>query len=438
MSTTYPLPTWLSSGAATSSIEVQAAGVLIGTRPTLNFVSGALVVDNGGSNRIDITVVGGGGTVDIQENGSTVVVGATILNFQNGVIAASGGGTTGTVNLDYGATGGVITIQPDATADGGTSVQVARVDHRHAIAADAPVGVAQANSEGTSVSFARADHIHNHGSQPLGGGLNHALVTPDPGGVAGFMSPADKEKLNASGILTSTAPTQIDIGDSAVVGVATTVARADHQHALPIPTVISTIDPDDSAAIGASPIPAREDHQHGIDTATAITITDATNGEGVSTSFARADHGHAHGDRAGGMLHAAATTLVNGFLSAADKTKLDAVFTSEMVPIFTGLHSANGAAFITVARQVVNFDKLGTSITFRWNQVAVPANNAEVRIQNITDATTLGSLSGISTTGLKSFTVTNPTGTKLIYLEHREVTAGAGTSDIEGGILETA
>ena len=293
--------------ADAQKIAVQSGGTLIGTRATLNFVSGATVVDNGGSNRVDITISGGGGTMDIQENGSTVVTGATILNFQNGVIAASGGGTTGTVNLDYGPTGSVITIQPDATADGGTSVQVARVDHRHAIVAD-----------------------------------------------------------------------------------------------------------------------------------TAITITSATNGEGTSTSFARADHVHAHGDLAGGTLHAAATTSVNGFMSAADKTKLDATFTSEAVPIFTGLHSANGAAFITVARQVVNFDKLGTTITFRWNQVAVPALTAEVRIQNITDATTLGSLTAIATTGLKSFAVTNPTGTKLIYLQHREVTAGAGTSDIEGGILETA
>jgi hypothetical protein len=293
--------------ADAQKIAVQSGGTLIGTRATLNFVSGATVTDNGGSNRVDITISGGGGTMDIQENGSTVVTGATILNFQNGVIAASGGGTTGTVNLDYGPTGSVITIQPDATADGGSSVQVARVDHRHAIVAD-----------------------------------------------------------------------------------------------------------------------------------TAIEITDATNSEGVSTSFARADHGHAHGNRGGGTLHAAATTSVAGFMSAADKTKLDNTFTSEMVSVFTGLHSANGDVFITVARQVVNFDKLGTSITFRWNQVAVPTNNAEVRIQNITDATTLGSLTGISTTGLKSFTVTNPTGTKLIYLQHREVVAGAGTSDIEGGILETA
>lgn len=293
--------------ADAQKIAIQSGGTLIGTRATLNFVSGATVVDNGGSNRVDITISGGGGTMDIQENGSTVVTGATILNFQNGIIAASGGGTTATANLDYGPTGSVITIQPDATADGGASVQVARVDHRHAIVADA-----------------------------------------------------------------------------------------------------------------------------------AIEITDSTNSEGTSTSFARADHGHAHGVRGGGTLHAAVTTSVNGFMSAADKTKLDNVFTSEMVPVFTGLHSANGASFITVARQVVNFDKLGTSIAFRWNQVAVPTNNAEVRIQNITDATTLGSLTAISTTGLKSFVVTNPTGTKLIYLEHREVTAGTGTSDIEGGILETA
>ena len=34
-----------------------------------------------------------------------------------------------------------------------------------------------------------------HGNR--GGGTLHTLVTPDPGGVAGFMSPADKAKLDA-------------------------------------------------------------------------------------------------------------------------------------------------------------------------------------------------------------------------------------------------
>jgi len=44
---------------------------------------------------------------------------------------------------------------------------------------------------------------------------------------------------------------------------------------------------------------------------------------GVALTASRSDHEHAHSDLPGGTLHAPATTLANGFMSAADKTKLD-------------------------------------------------------------------------------------------------------------------
>lgn len=62
-----------------------------------------------------------------------------------------------------------------------------------------------------------------------------------------------------------------------------------------------------------------------LSTATAVEITDSTNSEGNATSFARSNHGHSHGSRGGGSLHAVATTSVAGFMSAADKVKVDAL-----------------------------------------------------------------------------------------------------------------
>lgn len=88
------------------------------------------------------------------------------------------------------------TILPDDAAAEGVATSLSRSDHKHAIATDVPVDVGTANSEGVSTSFARADHVHDHGTQPLGAGTDHALATADPGGVAGFMSPADKAKLD--------------------------------------------------------------------------------------------------------------------------------------------------------------------------------------------------------------------------------------------------
>jgi|GEM_PF-5836250 len=84
----------------------------------------------------------------------------------------------------------------------------------------------------------------------------------------------------------------------------------------------------DTAAVGTGMTAARHDHKHDIATATAVDITDSSSAEGDSTSLARANHTHAHGSRGGGALHANATTSVAGFMTAADKTKLDGI-TSE-------------------------------------------------------------------------------------------------------------
>lgn len=50
-----------------------------------------------------------------------------------------------------------------------------------------------------------------------------------------------------------------------------------------------------------------------------------TGGSGVSTVAARRDHVHAHGNQAGGTLHSVVTTTTNGFMSSADKVKLNAL-----------------------------------------------------------------------------------------------------------------
>jgi hypothetical protein len=64
----------------------------------------------------------------------------------------------------------------------------------------------------------------------------------------------------------------------------------------------------------------------GVTYGSPVTIGTA-NADGVSTSVARSDHVHAHGNQTLGTLHAVATAIVNGFMSATDKTKLDALKT---------------------------------------------------------------------------------------------------------------
>lgn len=86
-----------------------------------------------------------------------------------------------------------------------------------------------------------------------------------------------------------------------------------------------------TASAGTSPKAARVDHKHNISTATAVTISTA-NSEGTSVSLARADHAHAHGNQLGGTLHSLATQSTAGFMSAADKQRVDEFLTPGALP----------------------------------------------------------------------------------------------------------
>ena len=88
-----------------------------------------------------------------------------------------------------------------------------------------------------------------------------------------------------------------------------------------------------------------------IPTATGVTITALTNGVGASTSLARADHTHAHGVQTDATLHAVATGGVNGFMSGADKTKLDA---STSVSTVSTLVERDGSGSINLDGLVVD------------------------------------------------------------------------------------
>lgn len=343
---------WLRSADCATAVALEAAAAYV--EEGLTNANTAWVQTN------DNFVIGVGPVTFIQFAGGAAVVAGAGLSFAGPVLNVGAGpgiiANADDVEVDFGEVGdlsaveagdaasaGVLdeaaradhqhavstgapgTISPDDTAMEGVSTALARADHKHAISTDVPVDVGAANAEGVSASFSRADHVHDHGTQPLGVGTDHALVTPDPGGVAGFMSPADKEKLDDSGVLTSSAPVQIDVGDAAVVGVSTEAARADHQHALPTPAAPADVTKA-AASAGVSTTVARADHKHDVSTAAPVAIAQA-NAEGVATTLARADHVHDHGTQplGAGTNHAVVTLAVAGFMSAADKTKLDGI-----------------------------------------------------------------------------------------------------------------
>lgn len=125
--------------------------------------------------------------------------------------------------------------------------------------------------------------------------------------------------------VTTAAPSAgaVAIGNSAAEGSATTLARSDHTHTVAAGTPVNVTKAANSNGVATTF--ARSDHKHDISTAAASTLTDSTNAEGSAATLARSDHTHSHGSLTVGTLHAVATTSVNGFMSAADKVKIDAL-----------------------------------------------------------------------------------------------------------------
>lgn len=199
---------------------------------------------------------------------------------------------------------------------------------------------------GTSVGFI-SDAQHGN----RGGGALHSVATTS---VAGFMSAAQVTQLNAAAVVGGGPPVNVDptaasdgvavtasrsdhkhsvltaaagtitVGAASGAGVSNSLARADHVHALPAPAAPALLTTA-AATAGVATTVARADHRHAISLGTPVAITDSTNGAGTATSFPRSDHTHAHGNRGGGTLHAAATTLANGFMTSTQVTELAAL-----------------------------------------------------------------------------------------------------------------
>lgn len=125
--------------------------------------------------------------------------------------------------------------------------------------------------------------------------------------------------------VSTASPVALVPGGANVDGTSVGLARADHIHALAVAAPADVTKA--AASAGGAASVSRSDHKHDVTTAIAVDLTDATNAEGNAVSLARSNHTHSHGARSGGTLHALATSAVAGFMSGADKTKLDGLAT---------------------------------------------------------------------------------------------------------------
>lgn len=253
------------------------------------------------------------------ETGAAVTISLSTTNTEGTSTAFARADHTHNIDLSFAVP---VTLNPDQANAEGVSADVARADHVHNVPADVAVGLDadSTNAEGTGSSFARNDHTHDLATGTV---IGQVPSQPNAEGTSANLARADHvHNIPTATAVGLTATTTNSEGGGAFF------ARSTHTHAIASAAPI-TQTPDLANAVGTSTSFARADHVHNIPAASAVELTDSTNAEGVAASFARSDHTHSHGNRGGGTLHAAATNAVNGFMSAADKTKIDLLFLNE-------------------------------------------------------------------------------------------------------------
>ena len=135
-----------------------------------------------------------------------------------------------------------------------------------------------------------------------------------------------------------------------------------------------------------------------------------TNQDGSSGLHTQSDHVHAHGDQPGGSLHAVVTTSVDGFMSAADKTKLDSL---------VGTNGGTEFTSVTVSTTSGTFQD-----AFTGQNLTVPATGAYMIIFEGNIAATNGNT--VNEIGIG----TDTGGGTLVVVDSQRLMQGNGGAEI--------
>jgi len=308
---------------------------------------------------------------------------------------------------------------------------------------------------GTSlVDTANIELIYNDGVPSISADLTDTAVAPDTYGAADKVA---QITVDQKGRITSASDVVIDITRSQVsdfahasshlpsgsdplataapiaslsatttnsAGIAESFSKSDHSHEILTGTVSSQT-PDQSNAAGSSANLARADHIHNIPSGAVVQIG-TSNFNGASSSFALADHVHAHGNQTSGTLHAIVTTLVNGFMSAVDKVKLDAATALNTVSTLVFRDSSGNFAANVITADLTgsasnNLLKAGDSMTGYFRAAVVALSDGA----NISTDAALGNIFTVTIAGNRTFDApTNPLADQKITYKIRQDAVG--------------
>lgn len=223
------------------------------------------------------------------------------------------------------------------------------------------------------------------GADPLTTAIAITLdsTTADAIGTANSLARSDHSHAITTAVPVTQSPNQTN-----ALGSAAGLAKADHIHNIPTAAPIMQ-NADQVNADGVATSFSKSDHIHNIPTDVPVQIG-TSNSQGASVKFAKADHIHNHGNQSNPALHAAATTLANGFQSAADKIKSDAQLpatlgTSNQV---LGVNNAGTAgeykSIIGTVNQVIITDTVGVK-TFTLPQDIATSSTPTFAGENLTN-----------------------------------------------------
>jgi len=240
----------------------------------LDVVLGSVMDVEGAYNTVHVS--GRMVTVNLTEtsNNNLVIVG-------NGVTVANSGTNNRVFNGVVPSPGGApLSLSAGDTSDAGTLATYSRADHRHGVPVGAPASLATdgSSSTGTATTFSRSDHRH---AIPATLNTNARVGVRRNSGGSTFirrrinliegtnvtLSLADDSTdeevdvtINAPGF---GSPIALAAGDTTAAGTATTTARADHRHGVPVAAPVS-LATDGSSATGTATTFSRSDHRHAI------------------------------------------------------------------------------------------------------------------------------------------------------------------------------
>ncbi len=147
---------------------------------------------------------------------------------------------------------------------------------------------------------------------------------------------------------------------SVTPGTAPTAARSDHQHKISVAgsaAGISTVTPGNAAFLGTSEFASRHDHVHAVLAGAAQGLTDSTNFDGDDNTVSIGNHTHGHGNRGGGSLHANVVAAgAAGFMTGADKTKLDALESAVSIVDDTSAPATGDVIYVSSSNKVSKAD----------------------------------------------------------------------------------